>query len=101
MSTRKPVQLSTDAPHGIHHAARGWPADLGLSDLRRRLYEAIHDYHSFVALRDIKAQKARLKAIHKTTSKLAVLLRADEENGVLDCRSQWPKGLPPASEVAE
>jgi hypothetical protein len=101
MTARKPVQISYEALHRIRQAAGGWPADLELSDLRRQLSKAIYEYHSFLALRDIKTQKARLRAIHKTASKLAILLKIDEENGILEWRSQWPKDLPPASKVAE
>jgi hypothetical protein len=101
MAARKPVQLSAEALHRIRQAARRWPADLELSDLRRQLSKAIYEYYSFLALRDIKTQKARLKAIRKFASKLAALLRDDEENGVLDWCSQWPKDLPPPSKVAE
>jgi hypothetical protein len=101
MTARKPVQISYKALHRIRQAAWGWPADLELSDLRRQLSKAIYEYHSFLALRDIKTQKARLRAIHKTASKLAILLKIDEENGILEWRSQWPKDLPPASKVAE
>jgi hypothetical protein len=42
-----------------------------------------------------------LKAINKTASKLAALLRTDEENGILDWYSRWPKDSPPPSKVAE
>jgi hypothetical protein len=90
MTARKPVQISYEALHRIRQAAGGWPADLELSDLRRQLSKAIYEYHSFLALRDIKTQKARLRAIHKTASKLAILLKIDEENGILEWRSQWP-----------
>jgi hypothetical protein len=101
MTARKPAQLSLEALHRIRKAARGWPADLELRDLRRQLSKAIYDYDFFLALRDVKAQKARLRAIHKSASKLAALLRDDEENGVLDWCSQWPKDLPPLSKIAE
>ena len=101
MTARKPVQLSYKALHRIRLAAKGWPADLKLSDLGRQLSKAIHDYHSLLALRNINAQKARLKAIHKTASKLANLLRTDGENGILDWCPQWPKDLPSPSKVAE
>jgi hypothetical protein len=63
--------------------------------------KAIDEYHSWLALRDIKTQKARLKKIHKTASKLTALLRAEEESEGLDWCSQWPKGLPPPSKVAK
>jgi hypothetical protein len=101
MAARKPMRLSSEALHRIRRAARGWPADLELSDLRGQLSKAINEYDSFLALRDIKTQKARLKKIHKTASRLAVLLREDEENGVLDWYSRWPKDLPPPSKIAE
>src|SRR5262245_27369335 len=39
--------------------------------------------------------------ISGTWYKLAALLRDDEENGVLDWYSQWPKDLPPLSKIAE
>src|SRR5262245_35564444 len=98
MTARKPVQLNYEALHRIRLAAGGWPADLGLSDLRRPLSKAINEYHSFLALRD---QKARLRRIHRHASKLADLLGADEENGGVDWYSQWPKELPPPSKVAK
>jgi hypothetical protein len=101
MTACKPVHLSSEALDRIRRAAGGWPANLKLSDLGQQLSKAIYEYHSFLALRDIKTQKARLRAIHKTASKLAVLLRTDEENGILEWHSQWPKDLPPASKVAE
>jgi hypothetical protein len=43
----------------------------------------------------------RLKSIRKHAHELAILLRADEENGVLDWYSRWPKEFPPPSKVAE
>ena len=102
MATRKPVQLSPEALHRIREAARTWPADLGLSDLRRQLSKAIYDYHNWAAAPDdIKIQKARLKAIHKYARDLAGLLRADGENPGLDWCSQWPKDWPPPIKVAE
>jgi hypothetical protein len=101
MTARKPVRLSSEALHRIRQAARGWPADLELSDLRRQLSKAIYEYDVFPALRDVKAQKARLRAIHKSASKLATLLRADKENELLDWCSQWPKKLPPPGKIAE
>jgi hypothetical protein len=101
MTAPKPIQLSSEALHRIRLAAGGWPADLGLSDLRRPLSKAINDYYSFLSLRNIKRQKARLRKIHRHASELAVLLSTDEESGVLDWSSQWPKELPPPSKVAK
>ena len=101
MTARKPVQLSYEALHRIRLAAGAWPADLEIYDLGRQICKAIAKYHSLLSLRDIKTQKARLKAIHKTASKLAALLKTDEKNGVLDWCSQWPKDLPSPSKVAK
>jgi hypothetical protein len=101
MTTRRPPQLSIDALHRIRLAARGWPADLEIYDLGRQISKAIAEYHSLLSLRDIKTQKARLKKIHKTASKLTALLRAEEESEGLDWCSQWPKDLPPPSKVAK
>jgi len=97
----KPVRLTSEALHRIRQAAGGWPADLELPNLRRALSRALSRYHSFDALSEIRAQKARLKAIIKTASKLAALLRTDEENGILDWYARWPKDSPPPSKVAE
>jgi hypothetical protein len=97
----KPVRLTSEALHRIRLAAGGWPADVELPELRRALSSAASGYHSFDALPEIRAQKARLKAINKTASKLAALLRTDEENGILDWYSRWPKDSPPPSKVAE
>jgi hypothetical protein len=101
MTARKPVQLDNEALHRIRLAAKGWPADLKLSDLGRQLSKAIDEYHSRIALRHIKAQKARLKKIYKTASELTALLKDDEENGILNWYSEWPKDLPPLSKIAE
>jgi hypothetical protein len=101
MTARKPVQLNYEALHRIRLAAGGWPADLEIYELGRQLSKTIDDYHSWLALRDIKTQKARLKAIRKHAHELADLLRIDEKNGILDWYSQWPKNLPPPSKVAE
>jgi hypothetical protein len=101
MTARKPVQLSYEALHRIRLAAGAWPADLEIYDLGRQISKAIDEYHSWLALRDIKTQKARLKKIHKTASKLTALLRAEEESEGLDWCSQWPKDLPPPSKVAK
>jgi hypothetical protein len=95
----KPVQLTSQALLRIRIAA-GFPADQNAFDLERQLSKAIYDYRSY-NLRNIRAQKARLKAIHKTASKLADLLADDEENGGLDWCPQWPKDWPPPSKVAE
>jgi hypothetical protein len=67
----------------------------------RQLSKTISDPDSWLAVRDIKTQKARLKKIHKTASKLADLLRTDEKSGALDWYSQWPKNLPLPSKVVE
>jgi hypothetical protein len=102
MTAREPMQLSSEALHRIRQAAWGWPAELELSELGRQLSKAIYEYHSWrLGLRNIKTQKARVKAIRKRAHDLAVLLRTDEENGPLDWYSQWPKDLPLPSKVAE
>jgi hypothetical protein len=102
MTARKPVQLSYEALHRIRLAAGGWPADMEIYELGRQLSKAIYDYGSWrLALPDIKTQKTRLKSIRKHAHELAILLRADEENGVLDWYSRWPKEFPPPSKVAE
>ena len=100
MTAPEPIQLSSEALHRIRLAAGGFPADLKPVDLGRQLSKAVYDCHS-LSLRNIKAQKVRLKAIQKTASKLAALLADDEENAGLDWCSQWPKNLPPPSKVAE
>jgi hypothetical protein len=101
MAARKPVMPSDEALQRIRDAAGSFPADQKLSDadLGWQLFEAISDYCSYLDLREIKAQRKRLKAIHKTASKLEVLLRGDEEIGFLHWYD-WPKKLPPPSTVA-
>jgi hypothetical protein len=101
MTAPKPIQLTSEALHRIRLAAGGWPADMEIYELGRQLSKAIYEHHSFLALRDIKTQKARLRKIHRHASELAVLLSTDEESGVLDWSSQWPKELPPPSKVAK
>jgi hypothetical protein len=100
MTAPKPIQLSSEALYRIRRDAGRFPADLKPVDLGRQLSKAVYDCHS-LSLRNIKAQKVRLKAIQKTASKLAALLADDEENAGLDWCSQWPKNLPPPSKVAE
>jgi hypothetical protein len=90
MTARQPVQLNYETLHRIRLAAGGFPADMKINEFGRQLSKAIYDYQRWDSLRDIKPQKKRLKAIQKTVSKLAALLRDDEENGVLDWYSQWP-----------
>src|SRR5262245_55193380 len=101
MTARQPVQLNYETLHRIRLAAGGFPADMKINEFGRQLSKAIYDYQRWDSLRDIKPQKKRLKAIQKTASKLAALLREDEENGGLDWYSQWPKDLPPLSKIAE
>jgi hypothetical protein len=69
-------------------------------ELERQLSKAVYDYRQ-LSTRNINAQQARLKAARRHASKLATLLREDEENGGLDWCSQWPKDWPPPSKVAE
>ena len=102
MTARKPVQLSYEALHRIRLAAGGWPADMKIYELGRQLSKAIYDYQNWRrAPRDIDAQKMRLKAIRKHAYALAVLLRTDEEHGILVWCPQWPKDWPPPTKVAE
>jgi hypothetical protein len=98
MTARKPVRLSLEA---LVRVAGLWPADQNIYEFKRQLSKAVHEYRRFDSLRGIKAQKARLKKIHKTASKLADLLRTDEEKGILDWYSLWPKDSTPPSKVAE
>ena|SRR6266481_2610886 len=101
MTAPKTVRLTPEALHRIRQAAGGWPADLELPELRRALSSAVRGYHSFNAIPEIRAQKARLKAINKTASKLATLLRTDEVKGILDWCARWPKDSPPPSKVVK
>jgi hypothetical protein len=101
MTIPKPVRLNYEALHRILLAARAFPANMNINELGLQLSKAIYDYQRWNSLHDIKPQKKRLKAIQKTASKLAALLKDDEENGVLDWCQQWPKDRPPPSKVAE
>jgi len=101
MTIPKPVRLNYEALHRIRLAARAFPVNMNINELGLQLSKAIYDYHRWNCLRDIKPQKKRLKAIQKTASRLAALLKDDEENGVLDWCQQWPKDRPPPSKVAE
>jgi hypothetical protein len=86
-------------------AAGEWPADRKPSDLWRQLMEAIRQYHWLCNLRpNVKAQQARLRAIHECASKLAGLLAADEEQGGLlkdgvFTTALWPKDAPSPREI--
>jgi hypothetical protein len=98
----KPVRLTSEALHRIRLAAKRWPEDLELAQLRRALSRVVDRYHSFDALSEIRTQKARLNVINKTASKLAALLRDDEKNGILNWYvGWWPKDSSPPSKVVE
>jgi hypothetical protein len=96
----KPVRLNYEALHRIRLAAGSFPADQNASELERQLSKAVYDYRQ-LSTRNINAQQARLKAVRRHASKLASLLREDEEHGGIDWYSQWPKDWPPPSKVAE
>jgi hypothetical protein len=100
MTARKPIRLGYEALHRICLAVGAWSADMKIYELERQLSKAVYDYHQ-LSIRNIKAQKARLKAIHRHASALAELLSTDEEEGGLDWCSEWPKQLPPPSKVAK
>jgi hypothetical protein len=100
MTARKPIRLSYEALHRIRLAAGAWPADLDYKQLERQLSKAVYDYRQ-LSVRNIKAQKARLKAIHGHASAMAPLLSTEEEEGGVDWFSEWPKELPPLSKVAK
>jgi hypothetical protein len=100
VTARKPLRLNYEALQRIREAAWKWSADQNASDLERQLSKAVYDYHQ-LSLRNIKAQKTRLKKIRNTASKLADLLSTDEWEGGLDWCSEWPKELPPPSKVAK
>jgi len=100
MTARKPIRLGYEALHRICLATGAWPADMKSYELERQLSKAVYDYHQ-LSIRNIKAQKARLKAIHRLASVLAELLSIDEWEGGLDWCSEWPKELPPPSKVAK
>ncbi len=82
-----------------------WPADRKPSDLWRHLMDAIREYHWLCNLRpNVKAQQARLRAIHKCASELAGLLAVDEEKGGLlkdgvFTTALWPKDAPSPREI--
>jgi hypothetical protein len=86
--------LSTSALHRIIKSTGWWPADQKPSDLRRELLSAIREYDSRRSLRtNVKAQQARLRAIHVCASELATLLAVDEEkNGVF--KNLWDGASP-------
>jgi hypothetical protein len=95
-----------ESPLGrILKAVGRWPADRKPSDLWRQLVDAIHEYHWLCNLRpNVKAQQARLRAIHKCASKLAELLAVDEEKGGLlkggvFKTALWPEDAPPPREI--
>ena len=100
MTAPKPVQLRLEALLRIAKAAHAFPADLNASALERQLSKAVYDYRQ-LSVRNINAQKTRLKAIHKNASGLAELLSEDEETGGLNWCSQWPKDWPSPIKVAE
>jgi hypothetical protein len=100
MTARKPIRLSYEALHRIRLAAGAWPADLDYKQLERQLSKAVYDYRQ-LSVRNIKAQKARLKAIHGHASAMAELLSTEEWEGGLDWCSEWPKEWPPPSKVAK
>ena len=100
MTAPKPVRLKYEALHRIRLAARARPAELKLSDLERQLSKEVYDYRQ-LSLRHIKAQKVRLKDIHKTASKLAELLADEEWYGGIDWCSDWPKEFPPPSKTVK
>lgn len=100
MTAPRPVRLNYEALHRIRLAAGGFPANMKIYHFERQLSKAVYDYRQ-LSVRNIKAQKARLKAIHGHASAMAPLLSTEEEEGGVDWFSEWPKELPPLSKVAK
>jgi hypothetical protein len=101
MTAPKPTRLNGEACLRIMKAVGRWPAIYTGSDFERDLSKAVYDYVRYHDLRDIKSQQDRLQKIRKHASALATLLATDEEEGVLDWYSHWPKDLPLPSKAAQ
>jgi hypothetical protein len=98
--TKPTLRLSDDSLVRILKSARHWPADQKPSALRRELLRCISRYEFFRTLGPAtKAQKARLKAMHKHASKLEGLFLADQAEGAMLDR-YWPQTMPAPSKFA-